>query len=35
MLRCKPTQNVQLIPPQAGLRFCVDLRLAFEHNLAS
>jgi hypothetical protein len=32
-LRCKPLQNVLLIPPLAGLRFFIGLRLALEANL--
>jgi hypothetical protein len=32
-LRCKPLQNVLLIPPLAGLRFFVGLCLALEPNL--
>jgi hypothetical protein len=32
-LRCKPLQNVLLIPPMAGLRFFIGLRLALEPNL--
>jgi hypothetical protein len=32
-LRCKPLQNVLLIPPLAGLRFFIGLRLALEPDL--
>jgi hypothetical protein len=32
-LRCKTLQNVLLIPPLAGLRFFIGLRLALRPNL--